>query len=227
MSQLKPVIVDPLEKHTATVIWIHGLGDSGVGWVFFAEELQKDMPYVRWVFPNAPVRELSAEGRGSIPAWFNIYGFDRVSNVKSDIKGMMESVDMINQIIQDEVDRGIPVNRIILGGFSQGCVIALLTAVHTPHQIGGAVACNGWLEDAKNLSKNDRQMNRKIPILVCHGTEDEVVKYKYGELSAIHMKKNGFNVKFNSYPFIHSMEPEMMEDIKHFMIQCLSSNSKL
>ena len=54
MSQsLKPIIVEAKEKHTGTVIWLHGLGDSGAGWLFLVEELAPVFPHIKWILPTA------------------------------------------------------------------------------------------------------------------------------------------------------------------------------
>lgn len=55
-AQVKPLVVAPLGKHTATVIVAHGLGDSGAGWVFLAEQwlMAKKFEEVKFIFPNAP-----------------------------------------------------------------------------------------------------------------------------------------------------------------------------
>jgi lysophospholipase-2 len=52
-EKLTTVIIDATEKHTATVIWLHGLGDSGIGWLFLTEELGPRFPYIKWILPNA------------------------------------------------------------------------------------------------------------------------------------------------------------------------------
>jgi lysophospholipase-2 len=48
-----PVVVEATEKHTATVIWLHGMGDTGIGWLFMTEELAPRFPFIKWVLPNA------------------------------------------------------------------------------------------------------------------------------------------------------------------------------
>lgn len=50
---LTSVVVAAKTKHTATVVWLHGLGDTGSGWSFLANELSALFPYVKWVLPNA------------------------------------------------------------------------------------------------------------------------------------------------------------------------------
>jgi hypothetical protein len=56
--------------HSATVIWLHGLGDSGYGWAPVAEQL--GMPWVKFLFPTAPVQRVVSAGfdlpLGRLPA---------------------------------------------------------------------------------------------------------------------------------------------------------------
>jgi predicted esterase len=52
---LTSVVIAAKSKHTATVLWLHGLGDTGTGWSFLGEELSGLLPHVKWIFPNAYV----------------------------------------------------------------------------------------------------------------------------------------------------------------------------
>ncbi|KAG1459185.1 hypothetical protein G6F56_006218 [Rhizopus delemar] len=79
-------------KQTATVFWFHGLGDSGSGWQFLADELASIFPHVKWIFPNAPIRKMSINGGCSLPAWFDISGADKLDPKTEDSKGMLASV---------------------------------------------------------------------------------------------------------------------------------------
>lgn len=62
MSALKAVIVQPKTKHVGTVIWGHGLGDTGHGWSFLAEQLGSTFPGVKWLFPHAENRPITLNG---------------------------------------------------------------------------------------------------------------------------------------------------------------------
>lgn len=53
VEKLSTVVIDATAPHTATVIWLHGLGDSGIGWVFLTEELGPKFPHIKWILPNA------------------------------------------------------------------------------------------------------------------------------------------------------------------------------
>lgn len=92
-----------------------------------------------------------------------------MKQVRICLKPYSYSINTVDQLIQNERNQGVPSQRILLGGFSQGklwdrwfkyrnltetrigCVISLLTAVSTPHQLAGVVACSGWLALGEKL----------------------------------------------------------------------------
>ena len=69
---LKSVVIPAKQAHTATVIFSHGLGDTGHGWTFLAEQLGSSFPYVKWCFPHAPMRPITLNGGHKMPGWFDI-----------------------------------------------------------------------------------------------------------------------------------------------------------
>ncbi|KAI9322457.1 Phospholipase/carboxylesterase/thioesterase [Dichotomocladium elegans] len=220
MSSLELVVVPAAEEHTATVLFLHGLGDSGVGWLFLAEAIAPMLPHVKWILPNAPMLALSANDNMPVPAWFDVPSFDKPSNGSTmDEKGMMASVDAINQIIEAEMKTGIPSERIVVGGFSQGCVISLLTGFHTRHKLAGVLGCSGWLGViTQGVEKTGSGINKETPFLICHGDQDEVVKPKYGQASAKYLTKCGYKAAFKLYQTLgHAASPEEIADIAVFL----------
>ncbi|GAA5795652.1 Phospholipase/carboxylesterase/thioesterase [Helicostylum pulchrum] len=220
VEKLSTVVIDATAPHTATVIWLHGLGDSGIGWVFLTEELGPKFPHIKWILPNAPLKAMSAFGSGArVNAWFTINSFEKSAHLeKIDEDGMMNSVAAVDQLIREEIKMGTPCERIILGGFSQGCVISLLSAVSTSHKLAGVVACSGWLALGEKLETFGSEMNKQIPILMCHGTEDLVVSYRFGRATAKYLKKKDYNIEFITYPELeHATEPQEISDIANFI----------
>jgi Phospholipase/Carboxylesterase len=49
-----PTVIKPSQPHTATVIVMHGLGDTAAGWAPVGSQLKGALPHVKWVFPTAP-----------------------------------------------------------------------------------------------------------------------------------------------------------------------------
>ncbi|KAI9252333.1 Phospholipase/carboxylesterase/thioesterase [Phascolomyces articulosus] len=218
MSALTSVVVGAKAKHTATVFWLHGLGDSGAGWSFLAEELSGMFPHIKWVLPNAPMLPVTLNGGMKMPAWFDLTGLDRSIAANQDEKGMLSSMAAVNGLIRQEVDNGIPSDRIVVGGFSQGCVLSLLVGLTSEYKFGGVIGCSGWLALAEKFPSMASEANKKTPVLMCHGDSDPVVNYSFGKESAGVLEKLGYNIKFNTYPgLVHSASPKELSDIASFL----------
>ncbi len=124
-----PIISLPpsnLSRHTATVIFLHGLGDTGNGWAPVSKDLALHLPHVKFLFPTAPTRNITVNMGMSMPGWFDIAHLD-INSLKdmmegkpADENGIEESVAYIHQLVDIEIKSGIPRHRIVVGGFSQG-----------------------------------------------------------------------------------------------------------
>ncbi|KAI8089381.1 Phospholipase/carboxylesterase/thioesterase [Halteromyces radiatus] len=226
ISIMNPVVVLPTSKnHTSTIIWLHGLGDSGLGWYFLVEQLAPLFPTLKWILPNAPLRSVSFNDDATIPAWFNVASFDKTSHLAQvDEKGMLESVAYVNSLIESEANNGI--RNIILGGFSQGCVMTLLTGLTIETPLSAIIGVSGWLPLGEKFIKMASKTNKQTPILMCHGDDDPVVKYKYGRSSARYLKKIGYNIEFKTYEGLgHTTSDQEIQDITAFIQQHLTTTT--
>lgn len=61
-----------------------------------------------------------------------------------DETGILRSKDEVEKLIAQEVDAGLPANRIVVGGFSQGGAITLATGLTTSRQLAGLTVLSGW-----------------------------------------------------------------------------------
>jgi predicted esterase len=217
-----PIISYPaLSTHTATVIMLHGLGDTGNGWAPVAPEL--NLAHVRWVFPTAPTRSITVNMGMSMPGWFDIDHLDEASFLKMmkghhgfDPEGTSESVEYVGSLIEKEIQAGIPPERIVVGGFSQGGHVALKSLVHKKLNVAGLMALSTWLEPQHvELSHNVR----KTPIFYGHGASDPLIPPMVAQLSVDTMQKQGFgDLEFKMYPGMqHSTCYEEMRDMKAFL----------
>uniref|UniRef100_A0A8D2QJI3 palmitoyl-protein hydrolase n=1 Tax=Zonotrichia albicollis TaxID=44394 RepID=A0A8D2QJI3_ZONAL len=78
-----------------------------------------------------------------MPSWFDLMGL--TPDAPEDEAGIKKAAENIKAIIEHEMKNGIPPNRIILGGFSQGGALSLYTALTCQHQLAGIVALSCWL----------------------------------------------------------------------------------
>ncbi|KAF9114920.1 hypothetical protein BGX27_009467 [Mortierella sp. AM989] len=190
------------------------------------EELSPYLPHVKFIFPNAPAIPVTANGGMLTPAWYDIASIARIKTVQDEV-GMFRSRDLVTKVIREEVEENkIPANRIVLGGFSQGCALTLLTALTTEYSLAGIVALSGYLPLHEKIMTLATDANRKTPIFWGHGTFDTVVKFDYGEESAEYLRENKYNVDFHTYPRMgHSACPEELGDMLRFFQKTLPEES--
>ncbi|KAJ1812875.1 hypothetical protein LPJ75_003438 [Coemansia sp. RSA 2598] len=221
---LSTVIVNARKAHTASVIFIHGLGDSGYGWKPVAEMLSPHLPHVKFVLPNAPEQPVTLNGGFRMPSWYDIRSLNKIAS-DEDEAGMNASMVKINQVIRAELDTGIPAERIVLGGFSQGGAMTLYTGLQTEYRLGGLVVLSGYLPVRERLMNRATDVSKRIPIFQGHGKIDEVVLYEYGQMTQEVLKKSGYNVEFNSYDYMgHSSSGEEIDDLKDFLQKSVPEN---
>lgn len=147
IAPLKFLTVPAAAKHTATVIFVHGLGDSGHGWKPVADmfKTEPSLRHIKWILPHAPTIPITANMGMEMPGWFDIYSFGFKGVEDED--GMLQTVATLQTIINTEIEQSnISSDRIVLGGFSQGGAMSLLTGLTSKdHKLGGIVSLSGWL----------------------------------------------------------------------------------
>ena len=206
----------------ASIIVLHGLGASGHDFEPFASEIDlAAVGPVRWVFPHAPQIPVSINGGYVMPAWYDILGANLVD--RQDAAGIQKSEKAIVALIEQEVARGIPYERIVLAGFSQGCAMALHTGLRLPHRLAGIMALSGYLPLADRIATERMQANATTPIFMAHGTQDPVVVLARGEDSRNALAALGHPVQWHTYPMPHSVHPREVADISAFLKQVLGA----
>lgn len=99
-----------------------------------------------------------------------------------DEAGIKKAATEVHGMINNEVKAGIPANRIILGGFSQGGALALYAALTYPEKLAGVIGLSCWLPLHSSFPAT-KTCPDNVPILLCHGDVDPIVSFKYGQLS--------------------------------------------
>jgi len=178
-------------KHTATVIWLHGLGDTGFGWVPVARAL--DMPHVKFLFPTAPSLRVTLNGGMEMPSWFDIFSLDP-EDASEDESGIWQSAAYLMELVDKEVAAGVDPRRVVLAGFSQGGAVALAAATMADRPLGGFLGLSTWLPlCARAFNAPD------TPVLMCHGDSDFVVQHAWGQESHRRLTELGVRAEFKTY----------------------------
>jgi|TARA_R100000005_G_scaffold96732_1_gene86958 phospholipase/carboxylesterase len=212
-APLPTVEVNPATTPAAVVIWLHGLGADGHDFEPIVPQLQlpTDLP-VRFVFPHAPERAVTAFGGQRARAWFD---FDPGAGL--DLPGLEKSARQVRDLIQNEIDSGTPAERILLAGFSQGGVLAFHTALFYPRRLAGILALSTFLADGASLGGASAQANAQIPILLCHGQSDSVLPISLGKSALTTLESAGYSVEWQEYPMAHEVCMAEIQDISRWL----------
>jgi phospholipase/carboxylesterase len=217
---LPAVEIEPEGPADAAVILMHGLGADGHDFETLVFELRlPPESAIRWVFPHAPIRPVSLNGGMPMRAWFDILGLDRRS--EEDEAGIRGSGEGVRALVHREEERGIPAERIVLAGFSQGGAVALHTALRETERLAGVIALSTYLPLAGTLAAEAHPANATVPIFMAHGTADPIVPVTLGEGSRDRLRVQGYPVDWHTYPMPHSVCAEEVADIREWLLGVL------
>jgi phospholipase/carboxylesterase len=208
----------PLEVETGpapaySVIWLHGLGADGGDFAPVVPHLGlPGQPALRFVFPHAPFRPVTCNGGYVMRAWYDIISLAPDSR-EIDEAGLIESRAIVRQLIARENARGVPSERIILAGFSQGGAVAYLSGLTHPTPLAGIIALSTYIPSPALLSAELSEANRQIPIFAAHGSEDDVVSPGLGRQAVELVQALGLAPEWRTYPLPHSVSLEEIADI--------------
>ncbi|KAF2267362.1 Phospholipase/carboxylesterase [Lojkania enalia] len=224
MAGKAPFVVPALRRHTATIILAHGLGDSGAGWMFLAENWRRRSKFeeVAFIFPNAPNIPITVNMGVRMPGWYDIKSLSDLASREEDEQGIIRSRDYFHSLIDAEIAKGIPADRIVIGGFSQGGAMSLISGVTYKNKLGGIFGLSCYLllqSKLKDIIPADSP-NKDTPIFMGHGDSDQVVAHKYGKMSADYLKDLGYKVDFRTYEgLVHSADPEEIDHLESYLNQ--------
>ena len=195
---------------TGSVIWLHGLGADGHDFEPIVSQLGLPRS-VRWVFPHAPHRPVTINGGMSMRAWYDILSLDR--HGPEDEEGIRASAKVVREMLETEVDRGVPEEKIVLAGFSQGGAIALHAGLRYPGRLAGVLALSTYLPLASTLGAEKSDEGQQTEIFLGHGLLDPVIPPFFGEASKNALEEQGYRVGWNTYTAEHTVCPEEVRDI--------------
>ncbi|KAL2263631.1 hypothetical protein VTK26DRAFT_5894 [Humicola hyalothermophila] len=220
-----PLLFPATAKHTATVIFIHGLGDTGHGWAGAVENWRRRqrLDEVKFILPHAPSIPITCNWGMRMPGWYDIHTID--GNAESlrkneDEAGIMQSQAYLHDLIQKEIDAGIPSDRIAIGGFSQGGAMSIFSGLTAKVKLAGIVALSSYLLLSHKFAElvPKPESNKETPIFMAHGDVDQVVNTELGKKSYELLKEMGYNAEFRIYKDMgHSACLEELDDVEAFL----------
>ena len=208
-------------KHTETLIFMHGLGDSAAGWfdIFMESSMNIVLPTTKVVLLTAPIAPVTANNGYQMPSWYDIKqfgnkdidGFEKTIG-KDEVK---ENAERIQRVLDKEIEllKGES-KSVIIGGFSQGCAMSMYTGLQYNKSLAGIMGWSGYLFPWIKVSPE----NENVPIFLSHGTDDQVVPHKMSELTfqRLDVKKHQM-VKVIEKGMEHSISDRILKEAGSFI----------
>ncbi|KKC27926.1 alpha/beta hydrolase [Sphingomonas sp. SRS2] len=176
-------------RPNAIVILIHGYGSNGDDMISLARMIQPALPGAAFVAPNAPsqIPRMTAAHQ-----WWLIETFSMAERAA----GASAAAPGLNAFITQELAQAdLPSNRVLLIGFSQGTMMALHVGLRRQQPLAGIVGISGMLVAPDRLHA---EITSRPPVLLIHGTEDDIVPFNSMDLASTALNAAGVRVEVHA-----------------------------
>lgn len=202
------------DTNTSTLIFLHGFGQNPLNYTKLSKEIRRFIPNMKIILPKARIITLSKNNDIQNTAWFDLTEYPITKNYNNNGLYIDYSINLINKIIEQEIKKGIPTNKIFIGGYSQGGAMALVSGLkYDRNNLGGIIVMSGWI--FKNHDLSNKNLNKHIPIYIAHGMKDNVVLFENAISIKNTLYKNNFNnITFKSYENLkHGKSKDEINDL--------------
>jgi phospholipase/carboxylesterase len=186
------------------LLMLHGLGDSIEGFRWMPEALR--LPWLNYLLVNAP------------DEYYGGYSWYDFAN--DSLPGVLRSRKLLSELLDAQRAAGWPDDQMILGGFSQGCLMALETGLRHPRRLAGIIGISGYLLDATLLVQELPPVALQQRVLVSQGTLDTMIPFAPVREQINELKAAGLKIEWHELAKGHTIAGETeLEIIRNFIEQ--------
>jgi phospholipase/carboxylesterase len=162
-----------------------------------------DLPEYQFIFPDAPFPHPQVPGGR---AWYSLE--------TREYQGLATSGQMLLEwLLSLESVTGVPLNRTILSGFSQGGAMTLDVGLILP--LAGLCCLSGYLHSEPQAGDSPLP-----PVLIVHGRQDSVVPVGAAQQARAKLTALGANVTYHEFEIGHEISPDVLELMQKFILAC-------
>jgi phospholipase/carboxylesterase len=220
-------VVGPADAPT-TVVLLHGFGASGDDLVPLAQAFaprgaERSGGAMRFVFPEAPLA--LGRGYGDGRAWWHLdlarleeelaRGIVRDRRAEMP-EGLTEARDQVGRLLDELAASDASGGRVVLGGFSQGAMLALDVALHRPAPPAALVLLSGTLLAEAAWAPRWPTL-AGVPVVLSHGRADGLLPFAVAEALRDQLRAAGAEVDWHPFRGGHEIPMEVLEAVARLL----------
>ena len=157
---------------------------------------------------------MTINGGMVMPAWYDIVAIGGNGAKDEDVR---RSAKQLRALLEREEQNGVPADRIILAGFSQGAAMALHVGTRYPRALRGIMVLSGYEVLSPTREREETPANRTTPMLFCHGTADPLVPIAAGRLAYQAHAHPERPAEWHEFPMAHEVSPSELTVIRQWL----------
>ena len=198
------------------VILLHGLTGTATFIRPVAEYLYRRLgESYSFILPTAQIIKVKQFNGEPVHAWFDVKSSD--FRREADVGGIFASSDRIASLIGKEISQGVNPEDIFLGGFSQGGVIALTTALLEPFAVAGVFALSSYLPLEEQRISQLTDASKDVPIFQAVSLKDEFISQEMSDRASEFLRARGNPVRVQKYDMKHEIRNRELNDVINWM----------
>ena len=201
---LKDIPVSRKNNLRVAVIAIHGWKGNRSSMEHVANAL--NMKYAQWTFIQGPYVVSDNEY-----SWFD-------GNEKEGWR-YQESFDLLHRAILNLNKSGFPNSKIFLLGFSQGACLAMEFIIRQEFSLGGIIPVAGFIGEKTRFKDDIVNGAQNTPVLLIHGSKDEMVLPVESEIAFKLFSDAGFKVQLQTPSVGHKIPLQTKDLIEKFILE--------
>jgi phospholipase/carboxylesterase len=199
------------KKSRRLLIMLHGLGDSLEGFRWVPQAM--NFPWLNYLLVNAP-----DEYYGGY-SWYDFVG-DIAPGVERSRRSLFD-------LLEAQEAKGFPSDQIVLGGFSQGCLMSLEVGLRYPRRLAGILGISGYVCNPDKLLGQLSPVARDQRILVTHGLFDPMIPFAAVRAQIQQLQSAGLNIEWHEFAKAHNIAgEEELKVIRQFVGNCYEHGSR-
>src|ERR1041385_7898902 len=125
--------------------------------------------------------------------------------------GVERSRKLLFELLDAQSQAGFPPDQIVLGGFSQGCLMSLEVGLRYQHRLAGIIGISGYVGDPDKLLQELSPVALQQRVLMTHGLLDPLIPFAIVREQVNLLKSAGLNIEWHEFVKPHTIagEPEM------------------